>query len=256
MKIVCVKAKKACTATLVALLLFCMAFFVCAAGSYGVFALTKKRLLPIYSVERSDQKIAISFDCAWGTEHTDDILDELDKANVKCTFFAVEFWVEKYPTFAKKIIERGHELGTHSKTHPHMAKMSKSQILEELRSSSKKIEDTVGIYPTLFRPPFGEYTDSVISSAEETGLFSIQWDVDSLDWKDLSAQAIATRVIPKVSSGSIILCHNNGLHTAEALPLIFSALQTKGFTFVPIGELIYKENYTINSSGRQVQKTA
>jgi peptidoglycan/xylan/chitin deacetylase (PgdA/CDA1 family) len=75
--------------------------------------------------------------------------------------------------------------------------------------------------------------------------------VDSLDWKNLSATEIGLRVVNGAKNGSIILCHNNGLHTAKALPLIFSTLQNKGYEFVPIGELIYKENYTIDSNGKQ-----
>ena len=85
------------------------------------------------------------------------------------------------------------------------------------------------------------------------GLQVVQWDVDSLDWKNLSAEKIASRVIGKTKSGSIILCHNNGLHTAESLPLIFSALKEKGFEFVPVGELIYGENYEIRRDGTQVK---
>ena len=146
-----------------------------------------KKSLPIYSVERADNKIAISFDCAWGVEHTDAILDALDKFNVKCTFFAVEFWVEKYPEYCKKIIERGHEIGTHSKTHPKMSKLSKAQIEEEITSSKQAIEKVTDTAVTLFRPPFGDYDDLLIDTVSSLGLYSIQWDVDSLDWKDLSA---------------------------------------------------------------------
>ena len=72
-----------------------------------------------------------------------------------------------------------------------------------------------------------------------------------MDWKDLSAGDIAKRVTSRVKNGSIILCHNNGLHTAEALPLIFEALQSAGYRFVTVADLIYRENYRIDSSGRQ-----
>ena len=213
--------------------------------------LSSERLLPIYSVDRQDKKIAISFDCAWGVEHTDDLLSCMAANDVKCTFFAVEFWIEKYPEYAKKIVEQGHELGTHSKTHPYMSKLSKEQIQAELNDSCDAIVQTTGVKPTLFRPPYGDYNNTLIQTATEMGLYTIQWDVDSLDWKNLSATEIALRVINGVKDGSIILCHNNGLHTAKALPMIFSSLKNKGFTFVPIGELIYKDGYTIDHTGRQ-----
>ena len=212
---------------------------------------TTKRKLPIYSVERQEKQIAISFDCAWGVDYTDKILDELDRHDVKCTWFAVEFWVEKYPEYAKKIVERGHELGTHSKTHPYMSKLSKAEMLAELQSSSSAIEKTTGVVPTLFRPPYGDYNDLLIETCEGLNLYPIQWDVDSLDWKNLSATEISLRIINGVKPGSIILCHNNGLHTAEALPMIFSTLQNRGYEFVPIGQLIYKTNYTVDHTGKQ-----
>ena len=226
-----------------------------AADKSGAMALAvngkAKKSLPIYSVERADNKIAISFDCAWGVEHTDVILDALDKFNVKCTFFAVEFWVEKYPEYCKKIIGRGHEIGTHSKTHPKMSRLKKAQIEEEITSSKQAIEKVTDTAVTLFRPPFGDYDDLLIDTVSSLGLYSIQWDVDSLDWKDLSADKIAARVVKGVKSGSIILCHNNGLHTAESLPLIFSPLLSQGYEVVKISDLIYKENYEILPDGRQ-----
>ncbi len=209
------------------------------------------RSLPIYSVETEEKKIAISFDCAWGVEYTDKLLDIMEKNGVRCTFFAVQFWVEKYPEYVEKIIAAGHEMGTHSRTHPYMSKLSKAQIQDELSTSSAAIERLTGKKVTLFRPPYGDYDDALIDTCREMNLYPIQWDVDSLDWKNLSATEIALRVVNGAKNGSVILCHNNGLHTAEALPMIFSTLQNKGYEFVPISELIYTENYYIDHSGRQ-----
>ena len=211
----------------------------------------KQRKLPVYCVEREDKTLSISFDCAWGVEYTDTILEALDKNEVHCTFFAVEFWVKKYPEYAKKIVEAGHELGTHSKTHPYMSKLSSTQIDEELSSSCAAIQEATGVRPTLFRAPYGDYNNLLIERAQANGLYTIQWDVDSLDWKNLSATEIALRIINGAKSGSIILCHNNGLHTAEALPMIFSTLKNRGYRFVPIGDLIYKTDYTIDHTGKQ-----
>jgi polysaccharide deacetylase family sporulation protein PdaB len=212
------------------------------------------RSLPIYSVGTDEKKIAISFDCAWGVDFTDKLLDAMAKNDIRCTFFAVQFWVEKYPSYVKKIIDAGHEIGTHSRTHPYMSTLTKTQIQDELTTSSQAIEKLTGQKVTLFRPPYGDYNNTLIDTCAEMGLYPIQWDVDSLDWKNLSGTEIALRIINGVKNGSIILCHNNGLHTAEALPMIFSTLKNKGYTFVPIGELIYKQNYVIDASGKQHQK--
>ncbi len=223
-------------------------------GASLVYLNASSRKLPIYSVDRNDDKISISFDCAYGADYTVELLDVLDKYNVKCTFFAVEFWVKKYPEMVVEIINRGHEIGTHSKTHPNMSKLNKTQIKEELESSINAITALTNGAITLFRPPYGDYDNEVIEVAESLNLYTIQWDVDSLDWKNLSASEIASRVINKTKSGSIILCHNNGLHTAKALPTILATLQEKGYEFVPISELIYKQNYTIDSFGVQHEK--
>ena len=209
------------------------------------------RSLPIYSVETEEKKIAISFDCAWGVEHTDALLDAMKKNDVRCTFFAVQFWVEKYPEYVEKIIHAGHEMGTHSRTHSYMSTLSEEEIRDELNTSAQAIEKVTGQKVTLFRPPYGDYDNLLIDTCNEMGIYPIQWDVDSLDWKNLSATEIALRVINGAKNGSIILCHNNGLHTAEALPMIFSTLKNRGYTFVPISELIYKTDYTIDHNGRQ-----
>lgn len=217
---------------------------------------TAPRSLPIYNVGRDDNKISISFDCAWGTEHTDAILENLAKSKVRATWFMVEFWSTKYPEYVKKIDEAGHEIGTHSKTHSYMSKQSRTEIEEEIKSSSEAITQITGKPVELFRPPYGDYNNLLIDTVNAMGIYPIQWDVDSLDWKDLSAADIAARIVERVKSGSIILCHNNGLHTAEALPVLIDTLRAKGFEFVPIGELIYRENYTLDATGKQIPNGA
>ncbi len=224
-------------------------------GAVEVYSSTN-RSLPIYCVGREDNKIAISFDCAWGVEHTDAILKNLESAKVRATFFTVEFWAKDHPDYLKKVSDAGHEIGTHSATHSYMSRLSKSEIEGELKSSVDAITAVTGKSVELFRPPYGDYDDLLIDTSNALGLYPIQWDVDSLDWKDLSASDIAERVISRVKSGSIILCHNNGLHTAEALPIIIDTLRAKGYEFVPIGELIYRDNYTIDSTGKQIAENA
>lgn len=229
-----------------------------ALASFGAYAAdaaavywSAARSLPVYSVERTDSKIAISFDCAWGDEYTAQILSALDAANVRATFFTVQFWAEKYPEHLKTISGAGHEIGTHSATHSYMSRLSEGEIRAELTSSAEAISSVTGKDVTLFRPPYGDYDDLLVDTAADMGMLTVQWDVDSLDWKDLSAQEIAERILAQTKSGSIILCHNNGLHTAEALPIVLDALKARGFEFVPIGELVYRENFTIDRTGRQ-----
>ena len=247
-----VKLKKVIAVIFVAVLVVALSLGVRFSGAYAVWQGGTVRLLPVYSVERQDKNISISFDCAWGVDHTDEILKALRIGEVKATWFMVEFWAEKYPDYVKKIDNAGHEIGTHSSTHSYMSKQNAEEIRLELKTSSEAINKVTGKEVELFRPPYGDYDDELIKTATEEGYYSIQWDVDSLDWKDLSATDIAMRVISKVQSGSIILMHNNVLHTAEAVPIIIETLKNKGYTFVPIGELIYRDNYTIDVNGRQI----
>ena len=219
-------------------------------ASFPVFGKTRK--LPIYSVQTEKKQVAISFDCAWGVDYTDSLLQTMEDKDVKCTFFSVEFWTEKYPEYVKKIHLAGHDIGTHSATHPYMSKLDKQTIIRELTSSSLAIEKITGEKVKVFRPPYGDYDDLLIDLAYELGLYTIQWDVDSLDWKNLSAKEIYNRVVPKVKNGSIVLFHNNGLHTAEALPMIIDALKKDGYEFVKIYDLIYKDNFTIDVTGKQI----
>lgn len=220
--------------------------------AYAVFYGGNFRKLPIYYVKTEEKKIAISFDCAWGVDYTDNLLDTMAEENVRCTFFTVEFWAAKYPEYLKKIADAGHEIGTHSATHPYMSKLDKNAIIKELTVSRDIIEKTTGKKVELFRPPYGDYDDLLIDTATELGLYTIQWSVDSLDWKDLSANEIKTRVCGRVKNGSIVLFHNQGLHTHEALPAIIKELKNDGYEFVPIGELIYKDNYVLGADGAQI----
>lgn len=221
-------------------------------GDNATAVVAKKRELPIYSVQRDDKVLAISFDASWGADKTLSILDILDEHNVKTTFFLVGGWVDKYPDMVKEIAARGHEIGNHSDTHPHMSQLSESDIKDELRIMSDKVEKLTGVRPTLFRPPYGDYGNARMRVCGQMGLHVVQWSVDSLDWQGLSAEQIACRV-QKAQSGDIILCHNNSDHITEALPLMLEWGKIKGLNFRPVGEVIYTDNYTVDGSGKQTQ---
>ncbi len=211
------------------------------------------RKVPIYNVKTNEKVVAISFDAAWGADKTEKIMEILKEYNANATFFLVGFWVENYPEITKKIAENGFEIGTHSNTHPDMAKLDANQMKLELETSVKILEDTTGKKVELFRPPYGSYNNTLIETCESLNLTTIQWDVDSLDWKGISAVDITTRILNKVFNGSIILCHNNSDHILDALPMVLDRLQKRGYTIKCIGDIIYKENFTINHMGTQIK---
>ena len=192
-----------------------------------------------------------TFASPWGNEDTQLLIDILAKYNVKTTFFVVGDWVDKYPESVKALADAGNEVMNHSSNHAHFSKLSEDEIVADVTACNQKIAAVTGVTPTLFRCPYGEYDDHVIAAIRSMGMEPIQWDVDSLDWKDYDAETICKRVTSKVQPGSIVLFHNAALHTPEALPRILEYLINNGYTVVPISQLILDAPYTIDHTGRQ-----
>ena len=216
------------------------------------------RELPIYCVktdEAGGKKIALTFDAAWGNEDTKKILEILKKNNVKVTFFMTGGWVESYPEDVRAILADGHDLGNHSENHKNMSQISDAEKKEELMKVHEKVRELTGYEMFLFRPPYGDYDNAVIKVARECGYYPIQWDVDSLDWKDYGVDSIIKTVTghKHLGSGSIILCHNGAKFTSEALDKLIQNLKDQGYTFVPLSELIYRDHYHLDHEGRQIK---
>ena len=220
-------------------------------GDNATAVVAKKRELPIYSVQRDDKVLSISFDASWGADKTLSILDILDEHNVKTTFFLVGGWVDKYPDMVKEIAARGHEIGNHSDTHPHMSQLSESAIKDELRIMSDKVEKLTGVRPTLFRPPYGDYNNRVIEVARAEGYECVQWSIDSLDWKDRGTEDIIKQCTYRVDNGDIVLFHNDSNDIVNALPTVIKHYQGLGYTIVPVSELLLDGEYTIDVQGKQ-----
>lgn len=212
------------------------------------------RELPIYAVETDRKVVAISFDAAWGNDDTDEILSVLEKNNVKATFFMTGGWVENYPEDVKKIYEAGHDLGNHSENHKNMSQLSNSDCKDELMKVHNKVKELTGYEMNLFRPPYGDYDNEVICMASDCGYYTVQWSIDSLDWKNYGVDDIIERVCEHkaLDGGAIILCHNGAEYTADALDTLLKRIKEKGYEFVPISELIYKDNYYMKADGTQV----
>ena len=207
--------------------------------------------MPIYSVETGEKKVAVTFDCAWGAEDVPEILAVLEKYEAKATFFILGQWAKENPSAVKMISEAGHEIGSHSNTHPDMAKLGPEKIKEELLRSSEHIEKAGGGKPKLFRAPSGSYSGELIKTASEMGFATIQWDVDSRDWKNKTAGEMVESVTKNVGKGSIVLFHSGKENTLEALPQILEILKNGGYEIVKVSDLIYFENYTVDHTGRQ-----
>lgn len=194
-------------------------------------------------------------DCAWGADDIPSILETLDRYHVRATFFIVGQWAEKYPESARMIADRGHDIANHSYSHLRMGAIDIQKLRQEIVQCGKKLEEIAGKKVDLFRPPYGDYNNNVIRVARELGYYTIQWDVDSLDWKPgISAHEILTRISSRVKKGSILLFHNDTANTAKILPSILDTLKEKGFDMVPVSELILRDHYDIDYEGRQKNK--
>ena len=219
----------------------------------AVFFGKSSRKIPVYGVEVKGERkvIALTIDAAWGADKTQGIIDTMKKYDAKGTFFLVGFWLDKFEKETKAIAEAGFDIGNHSRNHLNMPKLSDDEIRAEIEYVNDRVNELTGIKPTYFRAPFGDYSDRLMSAIEELDMVGVQWSIDSLDWKGLSAKEIFNRVVPKAKSGDIVLFHNNSDHVLDALPLVLSALKEQGFEFVTLSELVATEGYTIDNNGIQ-----
>lgn len=208
--------------------------------------------LPIYSVDRGDNKIALTFDCAWGNSNTDELLNILANAGAKATFFVTGEFAEKYPEDVRKFAAAGHEIANHSDLHPHVKGLNIADLIADTKSAAAKIKLAAGSEPTLYRSPYGEYDNNAVTTVEGMGYRMIQWSVDSLDWKEPDAATIIKRVLDQTNSGSILLFHNDLANTTQALPDLLTALTKKGYTFEKVSDLIYHDDYYLDSTGKQI----
>ena len=214
----------------------------------------EEKKLPIYSVDTEGKKVALTFNAAWGSDDVDEILTILEENDVKATFFFCGYWVDRYPDEVRKIYTKGHDIANHSDTHPHPNLLSLEKNKEEIMNVHEKVKELLGYEMKFYRPPFGEYNNTVIQAAEESGYYSVQWDVDSLDWKKLGVEHEINQVLnnKNLKDGSIILFHNDAEHTPAALGPIIKGLKEQGYEIVPLSELIHEEDYHINNEGRQI----
>ncbi len=210
-----------------------------------------QKKLPIYSVETSEKKIAITFDAAWTNQDTDKLIEILNKHNAVATFFIVGEWASKFPESVKAFYEAGHTIANHSDTHKAFSKCTREEVRQEIVNCNEKLEGIIGEKITLMRAPSGDYTAESIEVTESLGMKMIQWDNDSLDYTGLTVDEITQRVISRAKNGSIVLFHNGVENTAPALDKILTELEKQGYSFFSVKDLIYMENYSIDHTGRQ-----
>lgn len=210
--------------------------------------------LPIYCVKRDDQNLSISFDGTMGGEDTGEILEILAKHQVQATFFVTGEWVEQYPENVMAIVRAGHDLGNCGEHHRQMSGLSAEECRLEIEALHERVKELTGYEMELFRPPYGDYSDSLIQTVYDCGYYPVLWNVDSLDWKEYGTEAMIKQVMEneKLGSGSILLFHTGTKYTAQALDDLLTKLEEKGFLPVPVSQLIYRGEYRMDAFGCQI----
>ena len=214
--------------------------------------------LPIFRVNTEEKEVALTFDINWAEEdHLDEILQILKKYDAKGTFFIMGGWVnytDDNKEKLKNIYNDGHEIGNHSYIHPNFMNITEERMNDELKKTEDIIYQTIGYNTKLFRFPSGSYNEKALNYVMSKGYKCIQWDVDSVDWKQAGADVEYNRVMKNVKEGSILLFHNNAKYTPENLDRIINKLTGEGYKFLTVSELIYDDNYYIDENGVQNKK--
>ncbi len=220
-------------------------------ASQAMQALANARNTPVYSVATEEKHISVTLNAAEGDEYIEGILDALDEAGVKTTFFALGSWADRYPDALKEITRRGHAVENHSDKHPHMNTMRSTDIRKDIESADSKIKTVTGSATTLFRAPYGEYNDLVVATARDMGYEVIQWSVDSIDWRDEGEDVVTKRVLGKLEPGAIVLLHTDSKGIVPALKRILAGAKEQGYEAVSLEKLLLPKPYTVDSLGVQ-----
>ncbi len=195
-------------------------------------------------IATDDKVVALTFDAGSDAGHTLAILDILEDEGVKATFFLTGKWLDSYPELGAAIAGRGHALGNHTRSHPHLTQLTDDEIRDELAVTERKAKEACGrSLGPFFRPPYGEHDERTDRIAAEAGYgYIIMWTIDSLDWKMIPADELVRRVVGNVEPGAIVLMHvGSQTNEPDALPRIIRELKDKGYRFATLAELLGTE---------------
>lgn len=210
------------------------------------------KLKPIYSATVNTSAIGLTFDISWGENTAEPILDILKQENVQATFFLSSPWADKHQTLVQKMVNEGHEIGSHGNRHIDLNTLGALDIEMEITTAQQVLEKITNRKIRLIRTPNGAYNNKVILAAHNLGYRVIQWSVDSLDWKRPGPGAVINNVLNGIRSGGgakagdIILFHasDSAPDTIQALPTVIQRLKSKGYSLIPVGQLLDQASST------------
>lgn len=234
------------------IILWGILLFVLVAYRENATSVFSGKLKPIYSATVNTQAIGVTFDISWGEKTAEPILDILKQEGIHATFFLSSPWADKHQELVQRMVKEGHEIGSHGNRHIDLNTLGSPEIENEITISQKVLEKITGRSVQLIRTPNGAYNNKVISEAHKLGYRVIQWSVDSLDWKRPGASAIINNVLNGIKpgggakTGDIILFHasDSAPDTPQALPTVIKNLKSKGYSLIPVGQLLDQASST------------
>lgn len=195
----------------------------------------------VYSVPTNKKVIALTFDISWGEKRAEPILNVLmDKKVTNATFFLSSPWAKSHPDLVKKMADAGFEIGSHGHKHDNYSTFNEEDIRKQIQTAHAVLSEMTGTKPNLIRLPNGDFDKRVLRIANELNYTVIQWDTDSLDWKNPGVDQIVNRVVSKAHPGDIVLLHasDSSQQTHQALPVIIDKLRADGYEFVTVTQLL------------------
>ena len=219
---------------------------------YANATASSTRRLPIHCTDRSDKVVSLTFDAAWGDEKIAELMDVLKRYDIQVTFFVTGEWVQRCEESVRALYEAGHEIMNQGDHYTNMTQLPRDKMAANISACNDKIQAVTGVRPTLFRAPYGDYNNALLETLDAMHMSCIQWNVDALDWKGLPASDIIDRVVKGTQSGSIIRLNGAAAYTVQALPQIIEQLRENGYRFIPVSQIIYTQDFMINSAGRQI----
>lgn len=198
----------------------------------------------VWEVQTDEKLIALTFDDGPSVRSTPPILDLLAQYDAKATFFVVGNRIDQYSDIVKREAAEGHEVANHTYNHVFFdGNVSTSVIQKEISQAKQKILEVTGTSSPWFRPPGGFINDRVIQAASENGYTVLlwSWHQDTRDWRSPGVDSIVRKVLNNAKGGDIVLMHDNvkgSSQTYQALKKILPELQSRGFRFVTVSELI------------------
>lgn len=212
----------------------------------------------IYEVQTEKKEVALTFDISWGEKRTIPILEVLKEKGVKhATFFLSSPWTRDHPAIVEQIVKAGYEIGSHGHKHVNYSSLSEAEMRKQILMAHTILKTSTQQTPSLLRLPNGDFDRRVLRVADDLGYRVIQWDTDSLDWKNPGVATIVNRVVTKAHPGDIILMHasDSCRQTHEALPQIIDQLRAKGYAFKTVSELIAQTDVN-NKEARDPRKAS